>query len=239
MTGRPRSAADDVLDLLDQALAEPTPLEVPVYDKIDTCARCGAPATDERCGGCRAFLLGDTTTDPRHTALAREYQERTTERRSQPCDVAFTTDSCNACGLTSEEIADGSGCPRGRVAYVGYREAMAIGARYPDSPPPAADVVTEALFIDHSGVAYRKWWTDGTAPLRYRIPILDRQAGDPLTHEYDLAGARWRPDYLRRLIYILAGARRGCPQVTDDVLAMRVAFRVQQRPRGFGDITAS
>lgn len=56
---------DAILDTIDEALsAEPT--AVPVYEGVDTCDRCGArSAHGEKCAGCRAFLLGDSASDPR------------------------------------------------------------------------------------------------------------------------------------------------------------------------------
>lgn len=64
------NSVDRILDIIDTGLQTPAP--DPSFGEVsppnvEGCARCGAPPADEGgdfCAGCRAFLLGDTDTDP-------------------------------------------------------------------------------------------------------------------------------------------------------------------------------
>jgi hypothetical protein len=208
MNTRPRSAADDALAVIDEALSEQarTPLPAPVYDQNGTCGRCGAPASDERCPGCRAFLLGDSTVDP---AAAIGWAD---EAETVPPAVyeALAT-LCEIAGCPSRR-ADGSVfCSRhatGTIAGrpVGYRAAMAIAAADPQWPPPDPDATTEVMFVDHAGIMLRKWWGPNPAPTPglYRIPVLVAM-GVVRTDTYELLGAVWRVDGRRRLVYRRTG----------------------------------
>jgi hypothetical protein len=54
------STTDRILDLIDEGLA----VEAPTYGRAGRCDRCEAPADEEVCPACRAFILGDTDVDP-------------------------------------------------------------------------------------------------------------------------------------------------------------------------------
>ncbi len=64
------NSVDRILDIIDTGLQTPAP--DPSFGEVsppnvEGCARCGAPPADEGgdfCAGCRAFLLGDSDTDP-------------------------------------------------------------------------------------------------------------------------------------------------------------------------------
>lgn len=89
------------------------------------------------------------------------------------------------------------------VEHVGYRQAMATAAAYPTEPPADPAFGTEVLFVAAEGV-HRRWWGPDPMPWpppgRYLLPVFNDIDGLG-THQYELAGAMWRDDGRRRLVY--------------------------------------
>lgn len=137
MTGRPRSRVDDVLAALDAGL-QSSP-ESSMYNDVapsvgSGCVRC--PSADvaeggELCGGCRAFLLGDTETDPAAAPVAAQRLEvpRLPDGR---CACRSCTGDTAAPSISEliasrlNELMDGCQCPLcTRPEGVGYAPIVA------------------------------------------------------------------------------------------------------------------
>ena len=262
-------SVDRIVDMIDAALDESP--AAPVYAKEGTCWRCASPASDEVCGMCRAFLLGDSATDPAtvlaptsdrgrstwttldealasvsrsagDTAAALHAAAAALDQRltywppgMDPSEIRFRCEQCR-CPDCERWLADHPSA----VEHVGYRRAKAIAARYLVTPPPDPAWMTELLFVNASGAVLSKWWSqqDTAAPRRYRFPIAGRH-GEMRTDDYELAGALWRDDGRRRLVYIPARSQDEGPPRSDLMDAMRYAFGVVSTQRRFTDITGN